>query len=99
MRRLRRWYDDASLQTKFALQVVISTKLLFAVLLALVLYLQRQAVLSNVEDAGFQLVKVFARSSVQAVVADDYLVMQHVVNGISGGTEDPLRHAPRRERT
>jgi len=84
MRRLRRWYDDASLQTKFALQVVISTKLLFAVLLALVLYLQRQAVLSNVEDAGFQLVKVFARSSVQAVVADDYLVMQHVVNGISG---------------
>jgi signal transduction histidine kinase len=84
MRRLRRWYEDASLQTKFALQVVISTKLLFAVLLALVLYLQRQAVLSNVEDAGFQLVKVFARSSVQAVVADDYLVMQHVVNGISG---------------
>jgi signal transduction histidine kinase len=84
MHRLRRWYEDASLQTKFALQVVISTKLLFAVLLALVLYLQRQAVLSNVEDAGFQLVKVFARSSVQAVVADDYLVMQHVVNGISG---------------
>ena len=64
MRRLRRWYEDASLQTKFALQVVISTKLLFAVLLALVLYLQRQAVLSNVEDAGFQLVKVFARTDI-----------------------------------
>jgi signal transduction histidine kinase len=84
MRRLRRWYEDASLQTKFTLQVVVSTTLLFSVLLALVLYLQRQAVLSSVEDAGFQLVKVFARSSVQAVVADDYLVMQHVVNGISG---------------
>ena len=83
MRRLRRWYDDASLQTKFALQVVVSTTLLFSVLLALVLYLQRQAMLTNVEDAGFQLVTVFARSSVQAVVADDYLVMQHVVNGIS----------------
>lgn len=83
MHRLRRWYDDASLQTKFALQVVVSTTLLFGVLLALVLYLQRQAVLSNVENSGFQLVTVFARSSVQAVVADDYLVMQHVVNGIS----------------
>src|SRR5262245_24817298 len=81
--RLRRWYEQASLQTKFALQVVFSTTLLFSILLPLVLYVQRQAILSNVEDAGFQLAQVFARSSVQAVVADDYLVMQHVVNGIA----------------
>jgi signal transduction histidine kinase len=91
MRRLRRWYEGASLQTKFALQVVLSTTLLFSILLPLVLYLQRQAILSNVEDAGFQLAKVFARSSVQAVVADDYLVMQHVVNGI--GSERKVLYA------
>lgn len=91
MRRLRRWYEGASLQTKFALQVVLSTTLLFSILLPLVLYVQRQAILSNVEDAGFQLAKVFARSSVQAVVADDYLVMQHVVNGI--GSERKVLYA------
>jgi signal transduction histidine kinase len=91
VRRLRRWYEEANLQTKFALQVVLSTTLLFSVLLPLVLYLQRQAILSNVEDAGFQLAKVFAQSSVQAVVADDYLVMQHVVNGI--GSERKVLYA------
>jgi signal transduction histidine kinase len=79
------------LQTRFALQVVLSTTLLFSILLPLVLYVQRQALLSNVEDAGFQLATVFARSSVQAVVADDYLVMQHVVNGI--GSERKVLYA------
>ncbi len=79
----RAWYNGISLQAKLALNAVLSTALLFAVLLPLVLYTQRQALLSLVEETGFRLADVFARSSVQAVVADDYLVMQHVVNGIS----------------
>jgi signal transduction histidine kinase len=83
MRRLAAWYDDASLQTKFALQVVLSMTLLFAVLVPFVLYIQRQVLLSEVEDNGFRIADILARSSVQAVMADDYLIMQHVVNGIS----------------
>ena len=83
MRGLATWYRNASLHVKFALHSVLSTALLFAILLPLVLYIQKQALLSDVESSGFQLAEIFARSSVEAVVADDYLFMQHVVNGIA----------------
>jgi signal transduction histidine kinase len=82
-RRLRARYDNASLQTKFALHVLVSTTLLFAVLMPVVLYIQRRVVLTAVEESGFRMADIFGRSSVQAVLADDYLVMQHVVNGIA----------------
>lgn len=83
LRRLRAWYDNANLQTKFSLHVVLSTALLFALMLPVVLYIQRRVVLTAVEESGLRMADIFARSSVQAVVADDYLVMQHVVNGIA----------------
>lgn len=83
LRRLRAWYDNASLQKKFSLHVVLSTALLFALMLPVVLYIQRRVVLTAVEESGFRIADIFARSSVQAVLADDYLVMQHVVNGIA----------------
>lgn len=82
-RSLRGWYRGISLPAKLALNAVLSTGLLFAILLPLVLYMQSQTLLSLAEETGFRLADVFARSSVQAVVSDDYLVMQHVVNGIS----------------
>src|SRR5712692_5390393 len=81
--RLRAWYDNAGLQAKFALHVVLSTALLFALMLPVVLYIQRSVILMAVEDSGFRMTDIFARSSVQAVLDDDYLVMQHVVNGIA----------------
>jgi signal transduction histidine kinase len=90
-RRARAWYDDASLRTKFALQVVVSTVVLFTLMLAAVLYIQRRVVLTAVEESGFRIAAIFARSSVQALLADDYLVMQHVVNGI--GSERKVRFA------
>lgn len=83
LRRLRARYDNASLQAKFALHVVASTTLLFALLLPVVLYIQRRVVLTAVEESGFRMADIMGRSSVQAVLADDYLVMQHVVNGIA----------------
>ena len=81
--QLRAWYANASLQKKFALHVVLSTTLLFALMLPVVLYIQRRVVLTAVGESGFRIADIFARSSVQAVLADDYLVMQHVVNGIA----------------
>src|ERR1700694_2952973 len=81
--RLRARYDRAGLQTKFALQIALSTALLFALLMPVVLYIQRRVVLSAVEESGFRMADIFGRSSVQAVLSDDYLVMQHVVNGIA----------------
>jgi signal transduction histidine kinase/HAMP domain-containing protein len=91
LRRLRAWYANASLQKKFALHVVLSTSLLFALMLPVVLYIQRRVVLTAVGESGFRIADIFARSSVQAVLADDYLVMQHVVNGIA--SEKKVRFA------
>ena len=91
LRGLRAWYDNASLQKKFALHVVLSTTLLFALMLPAVLYIQQRVVLTAVGESGFRIADIFARSSVQAVVADDYLVMQHVVNGIA--SEKKVRFA------
>jgi len=91
LRRLRAWYHNASLRVKFALQVVLSTVLVVSLMLPAVLYIQRRAILSAVEESGFRIADIFARSSVQAVLADDYLVMQHVVNGLA--SEKKVRYA------
>jgi len=85
MRRLLAWYTNASLRSKFALHAALTTTFTFAILLPFVLYTQRQVVLAEVEDAGLRMAEIFARSSVQAVAADDYLMMQFVVNGVAGG--------------
>ena len=73
------------------MQVVLSTALLFALMLPAVLYIQRRVILAAVEESGFRIAAIFARSSVQAILADDYLVMQHVVNGIA--SERKVRYA------
>lgn len=91
LRRLGAWYDNASLQSKFALLVVLSTALVVGLMLPVVLYIQRRVILSAVEESGFRIAHIFARSSVQAVLADDYLVMQHVVNGLA--SEKKVRYA------
>ena len=81
--RLRASYDNASLQAKFALHVVLSTALLVTLMLPVVLFLQRRAVLTAVEESGFRTAEIFSRS-VQAMRSDDPLVMQTVLDGIAG---------------
>lgn len=80
--RLRAWYDNASLQAKFALHVVLSTALLFTLMLPVVLYIQRRAVLTAVADSGFRTAEIFARS-VQALPPGDPLAVQPVLDGIA----------------
>jgi signal transduction histidine kinase len=81
--RLLTRFSNASLQTKFAVQTGLLTVAIFAILLPLVLDIQRNVLLSEVEDAGFRVTEMFARTSVQGIVADDYLIMQYAVNGIA----------------
>ena len=76
-------YRNASLQTKFVVQAVVSTLTLFVVVMVLVLYVQRRALLSTVEVSGFEIAKIFAFASVPAVADGDYLMLQYVVNGIA----------------
>lgn len=78
-----RRYLDLSLRTKFALHIVVSIAVLFAVLIPAVMYLQKHTILAEAEERGLQLTKVFAHSSVQAIVTDDFLVMRQVVNSIA----------------
>ncbi|MGH7325714.1 MAG: ATP-binding protein [Candidatus Rokuibacteriota bacterium] len=76
-------YRRLSLHAKFALHAALSIAVLFGILIPGVVYLQTRAVLEQAEQRGLQLAKVFAHSSVQALVGDDFLVMRHVVNSIA----------------
>ncbi|HSB78954.1 MAG TPA: ATP-binding protein [Candidatus Methylomirabilis sp.] len=78
-----RWYRNLSLRTKFALYMVVSIAFLFAVLIPGVVYLQQRTVLDEVRERGFLLTKVFAHSSVQSIVGDDFLVMRQIINSVA----------------
>jgi two-component system, NtrC family, sensor histidine kinase HydH len=88
---LRDRYRRLSLRTKFALHITLSTVLLFAALIPGVLYLESRAILDDAKQRGLQLTKIFAHASVQAVVADDFIVMRHLVNSI--GSEPDVLYA------
>jgi hypothetical protein len=79
---LRDRYRRLSLRTKFALHITLSTVLLFAALIPGVLYLESRAILDEAKQRGLQPTKIFAHASLQAVVADDFIVMRHLVNSI-----------------
>jgi len=76
-------YRALNLHAKFALHIGVSITVLFAILIPAVVHVQTRAALEQVEERGVQLTKVFAHSSVQAVVADDFLIMRHIVNSIA----------------
>jgi signal transduction histidine kinase len=82
LRRLRAWYDNASLQAKFALHAVLSTALLFTLMLPVVLYIQRRVVLAAVADSGFRTAEIFARS-VQGLRPEDSQALQPLLDGIA----------------
>jgi len=84
-------YRNLSLSTKFALHIIVSIALLFAALMPAVVYLQTHAVLEETKKRGLQLTKVFAHASVQAVVADDFLMIRQIINSIA--SEPDVVHA------
>lgn len=83
MRWMRARYSRLSLRQKFALQLTFSVTFLFAILLPSVLFVQERALLAQVRKEGTHLVRLFAFSSVQGIVADDFLILQGAVRGIA----------------
>ena len=83
LKNVARLYRDLTLRTKFALHTVVSIALLFAALVPGVVYLQERTVLAQAQERGLQLTKVFAHSSVQAVVSEDFLGMIQVIHSIA----------------
>ena len=77
------WYRRLSLRSRFAFHIAVSTLVLFAGLVPAVVYLERRAILGGAWDRGLQLTKIFAHASVQGLVADDFLVVRHVVNSVA----------------
>jgi len=85
------WYRRLRLQTRFALQVILLIAVLFALLIPAVLVIQKSAILGTARDNGLRLVAIFAFSSAQAVVADDFLELRQLVNSLA--REHDVRYA------
>ncbi|HSB72087.1 MAG TPA: ATP-binding protein [Candidatus Methylomirabilis sp.] len=79
----REWYGRIPLQTRFALHIILLVAVLFAILIPAVLVIQESAILGMTRDNGLNLVTTFAFSSVQALVADDYLGLRQMVNSLT----------------
>jgi two-component system, NtrC family, sensor histidine kinase HydH len=80
---LARRYRNLRLATRFGLHIAASTTVLFAILIPIVVHLQTRAVLAEAHRRGLELTKVFAHAGVQALVADDFLVMRYIVNSVA----------------
>ncbi|MGH7377953.1 MAG: hypothetical protein ACREKK_11090, partial [Candidatus Methylomirabilales bacterium] len=80
---MRARYARLSLRQKLALQLTFSIVLLFAILLPSVLLVQERALLGQVRKEGTHLVQLLAFSSVQGIVADDFLLLQIEVGSIA----------------
>ena len=76
-------YRNLSLRAKFALPIALFVVSLFGALIPGILYLHTRTVLDGARERGLELTKVFAHSSVQAVVADDFLVLRQMINSIA----------------
>jgi signal transduction histidine kinase/HAMP domain-containing protein len=80
---LRGWYGRLRLQARLTLQIILLVSVLFGALLALVLMAQDTALRGAAERKGSSLVRIFAFSSVQAVIAEDYLGLRELVRSLA----------------
>ncbi len=84
-------YRRRRLQTRFALHVILLVAVLFALVIPAVLLIQESVILGTARDNGLRLVAIFAFSSVQAVLTDDFLALRQMVNSL--GRERDVRYA------
>jgi signal transduction histidine kinase len=89
--RLRQHYRRMRLQTRFALHIILLVSVVFAFLIPVVLVIQERTILRTARENGLGLVTIFAFSSVQALVADDFLGLRQVVNSLR--REEDIRYA------
>jgi signal transduction histidine kinase/HAMP domain-containing protein len=80
--RIRSWYLGLRLQARLTLQIIILIIALFALLLPVVLMIQNAALRRTAQEKGFSLVGVFAFSSVQGVIAGDFLSLRGLVRSL-----------------
>ena len=81
--RIRGWYRRLRLQTRLTLQIIVMSAALFALLIPIVLMIQNLALHKTAQEKGFSLVRVFAFSSVQGVVAEDFLSLRALIRSLT----------------
>jgi two-component system sensor histidine kinase/response regulator len=84
-------YRRRRLQTRFALHVILLVAVLFALVIPTVLLIQESVILGTARGNGLRLAAIFAFSSVQAVVGEDFLGLRQMVNSL--GRERNVRYA------
>jgi len=88
---LRQHYRRMRLQTRLALHIILLVSVVFAFLIPVVLVIQERTILRTARENGLGLVTIFAFSSVQALVADDFLGLRQVVNSLR--RDENIRYA------
>ena len=91
LEQIRQQYRRMRLQTRFALHIILLVSVVFAFLIPVVLVIQEQSILRTAREKGLGLVTIFASSSVQALVADDFLGLRQVVNSLR--RDENIRYA------
>ena len=81
--RIRTRWQRQSLQARFSLQLTVMIAALFAILLPIILMIQHASLYRLAQEKGFGLVRVFAFSSVQGVVADDFLSLRELARSLA----------------
>jgi two-component system sensor histidine kinase AtoS len=76
-------YKRLKFQAKFSILITVLVILTVASVVALVSVLQRRAILEEVRKKAFGLTSVLAHSCVQAVLTDDYLFLQELIDSIT----------------
>ena len=70
------------LRIKFLVSISLLILIVIGVIVIVVNHLQERSILEDRKISAFDLVYVLAHSSVQAIVADDYLVLQEILDSI-----------------
>jgi signal transduction histidine kinase len=82
IRWVRERQHGIRLQTRLTLQIVFLVTVLFAILLPLVLMIQDSVLRRTAQEKGFGLVRVFAFSSVQGVITQDFLTLRELIRSL-----------------
>ena len=80
--RIRGWCGGLRLQTRLTLQITLLSAALFALLLPIVLLIQNTALQDTAREKGLSLVRVFAFSSVQGIITQDFLSLRELVRSL-----------------
>ncbi len=82
IRRTVRFYKDLSLTAKFSLTISAVAVLVGILSIVVITRFQERSVLGEVEKRARGLTSVLVHSSVQAVLSDDYLLLQEIIDSI-----------------